>query len=313
MSSPIPCYLSTSRLTTILWVIPFFGLMTFLFLIRPHLAGWIFSIWGILQGCFLLAIAWMQRKDKLRVTNENGFTRGDKTATKAVLLVHGFVDLPLAWQRQADVLAQKGYYVLVPHIDHDNPSVWMPMLEDLLSQLCKTYHHVELWGHSMGGALSLTLAPKFPLKRVVLWAPFLAPYLTRPLTTIIYFLHRLVLFGPRTFTFFPSHRRAKGEPKGCYYVNCTLPIQTFATMLQTQYLAVAAKQKAPLIFVLAYRERVVSNSAILKRFKNETILWAAHPSSEHQLTNTSDWLKNLNRVLKDSSTCKPDVRVKTIH
>ncbi|MDO4527855.1 MAG: alpha/beta fold hydrolase, partial [bacterium] len=217
----------------------------------------------------------------------------------AILLIHGFVDLPLAWQRQADVLAQKGYYVLVPQINHEYPNTWMPMLEAHLSHLCKTYPHVELWGHSMGGALALALAQKkFPLKRVVLWAPFLAPYLTRPLTTILYFFHRLVLFGPRTFTFFPSHRRAKGEPTACYYVNCTLPIQTFATLLQTQYLAIAAKQKAQLLFVLSHRERVVSNSAILKRFKDETILWAAHPSSEHQLTNTSDWLKNLNRVFR---------------
>lgn len=298
MSSPTPCYFSTSRLATIVWVIPFFGLMTFLFFFKPHVAYWALVIWGLLQGCFLLAIGWMQRKDKRRVTTTQGFTRGDTAATKAILLVHGFADLPLAWQRQADVLAQKGYYVLVPHMNHDTPHTWLPMLEAHLSHLCKNYPHVELWGHSMGGALSLAVAPKFPLKRVVLWAPFLSPYLTRPLTTLIYMLHRLLLLGPRTFTFFPSHRKAKGEPTACYYVNCTLPIQTFATMLQTQYLAVAAQQTAPLLFVLSYRERVVSNPAILKRFKNETMLWAAHPSSGHPLTNTSDWLKNLNRVLR---------------
>lgn len=299
MSSPIPCYLSTSRFATILWVISFFGLMTLLFHFNRTFASWAIVVWGILQGGFLLAIAHMQHKDKHRVTNEQGFTCGDKTSPKAILLIHGFVDLPLAWKRQADLLAQKGYYVLVPHLNHEAPHQWRPMLEATLAQLCKTYHHVELWGHSMGGALALTLAPQFPsLKRVVLWAPFLSPYLTRPLTTFIYCLHRLLLLGPRTFTFFPSRRRGKGSPQTCYYVNCTLPIQTFATMLQTQYLAHAAVQTVPLLFVLSHREHVVSNPAIFKRFPNEKILWAAHPSSGHHLTNTDDWLKNLRRVLK---------------
>jgi alpha-beta hydrolase superfamily lysophospholipase len=300
MQRVIPFYLSTSRLASFLWALPLLSTFLLLACFSPRWAALLFALWGFLQGCGLLAVAMMQRKDAKRVKTKAGFTLATGHETKAVLLLHGFVDLPLAWKRQADLLAQKGYAVEVPHLDHEAPHTWRALIEARLTALCSTYRHVELWGHSMGGALALAVAPAFPLKRVVLWAPFLAPYLTRGLVATIYILHRLLVFGPRTFTFFPSHRHGKGTPTTSYYVDCTLPITTFATMLQTQYLAAAAQQQAPVCFLLAYREKVVSNPAICKRFPQAPILWAAHPSTGHQLTNAPDWRKNLHRLLRSS-------------
>lgn len=298
MSTPYPWYLSTSRSAPLLWALTAIGCITTLSLALPTLRVALLITWLLLQIAHYLAIKWMQKKDATRVTTATDLTLESTATDKAVMLVHGFVDLPFAWERQANVLAQKGYAVYIPHLDHEVPNAWLQTLQTHLSQLCSRYKHVELWGHSMGGALSLALAPHFPLKRVVLWAPFLAPYLTRPLTALIYILHRLLFLGQRTFTFFPSHRRGKGKPSTSYTVNCTLPLQTVATMLQTQYHACAAAPTSPRTFILSSRERVISNAAILAHFPNDTILWAAHPSSGHQLTNTDDWLKNLNRVLK---------------
>jgi hypothetical protein len=69
-------------------------------------------------------------------------------------------------------------------------------------------------------------------------------------------------------------------------------------MLRTQYEAARAIQRAPLVFILAPKERVVSNPAILKHFPNSPHLWAADPKTNHQLTNAVDWCDNLNRLFE---------------
>ncbi len=299
MTPAWPLDLSPSKKLQWLWVLPLLSGSIFGICYAWTLTWKLLLGWFILHSLYGIALLWMRRHDRQRVTDECPFTCGNPSAKKAILLVHGFVDLPLAWKRQADFLAQRGYYVVVPHIDHEkDDTAWKNLLHEHLERLCKNYSEVELWGHSMGGALALTVAPHFPLKRVVLWAPFLAPYLGRIKTRIAHILHHLLIFWPRTFTFFPSRRRGKGHPTTCYYVNCTLPVKTFASMLRTQYEAARAIQRAPLVFILAPKERVVSNPAILKHFPNSPHLWAADPKTNHQLTNAVDWCDNLNRLFE---------------
>ena len=296
MARVVPFYLSSSRSATFFWALPLFFVVLLLFLFKPQTACIILTVLGSLNLFFWLTVKWVQRKDRSLVAVKTTLHVENKTASKAILLLHGFADLPQTWQRQANWLATCGYTVIVPYINHDTPEKWHAIIESHLKHLCSTYSHVELWGHSMGGALALEIAPRYPLKRVVLWAPFLAPYLTRPITALIYSLHRLLYIGPRTFTFFPSHRHGKGTPTTSYCVDRTLPTRTFAAMLQTQYRATYRQHTAPLVFMLSHRESIISNKAIIKHFSNATILWAAHPSTRHQLTNATDWLKNLKRI-----------------
>jgi alpha-beta hydrolase superfamily lysophospholipase len=296
MARVVPFYLSSSRSATLFWALPFLSLILFLFLFSTKITTIVLTVYGLLNVFFWLAITWVKAKDRDVVTEKTTLRFEDKKSTKAILLLHGFADLPYTWKRQADWLASRGYTVIIPCIDHNIPEKWHTIIESHLKYLCETYSHVELWGHSMGGALALEIAPRYPLKRIVLWAPFLAPYLTRPIITLIYSLHRLLYIGSRTFTFFPSHRHGKGTPTTSYCVERTLPIRTFAAMLQTQYRAEHSQHTTPLIFMLSHCDSIVSNKAIIKHFPHATILWAAHPSTRHQLPNSSDWLKNLKRI-----------------
>ncbi|MBR5588035.1 MAG: hypothetical protein IKW23_04205, partial [Kiritimatiellae bacterium] len=73
------------------------------------------------------------------------FERGDHQASKAVVLVHGFADTPLAWSRQADALAARGWRVIVPELDLTQTATqWQTVIREALIEARRTASWVEL-------------------------------------------------------------------------------------------------------------------------------------------------------------------------
>ena len=229
------------------------------------------------------------------------FERGDHQASKAVVLVHGFADTPLAWSRQADALAARGWRVIVPELDLGQTLVqWLAVVRAAVAEARRTAQHVELWGHSMGGAVSMTVAQIESVDRLVLWAPFLEPSMGRVASRSLYWLHRFLLLWPYTLTWFPVARHGKGEPETFYRVRQVIPTRTFQSALSVPKFALLQPLTVPTLLILSQNDRVVRNAPVLKAFEGVPLLWAANPRSSHALTNAVDWLENLKRVLGET-------------
>jgi len=99
----------------------------------------------------------------------------------AVLGLHGFMGYPGELAYPASRLADAGFTVSVPRMpghgtcgeDFDNSTgdQWLRCAVDHYLELRSRYRDVHLMGHSMGGILSLILASRFPVKKMVLMAP----------------------------------------------------------------------------------------------------------------------------------------------
>ncbi len=272
-------------------LIPPAGFSKMIFLL-PLLAGYF-----LLQGLYFILIRTLQRRDGTAHPT-SGYALGPTDASTAILLVHGFSDSPLTWQREARALAELGYYVCVPEVSHDlTESAWHADLLTRLQQLKSRHKHIILWGHSMGGALVTRLATQIEVDALVLWAPFFAPRMGRRSARFLYLLHRLAFRYPHTPTFFPTERTVHGDEALSYRVRRIIPIKTFAATLRTQYLAQQALPSCPIILLLSQRDTVVDNTATLKSLPNATILWAHNPHSSHALPNAVDWRENLSATL----------------
>ncbi len=251
----------------------------------------------LLQGVYVAIIRYLRRKER-PVSPTSGYALGPTDAATAILLIHGFSDSPLTWQREARALAERGYRVVVPEVSHDlTEKEWFPTLSQTLAQLKSRHPRLILWGHSMGGALATSLAAKHTVDALVLWAPFFAPRMGRGCARLLFILHRIFLRYPHTPTFFPSERIVHGDEVLSYRVRRIIPTKTFAAALRTQYLAQRAHPSCPTLLLLSQRDTVVDNRTTLKLLPSATLLWAHSPHSSHALPNAEDWRDNLTATL----------------
>ena len=287
-----------SRLLFILpnWIVP-----TVLLLVGFYVPASRVAWWGYLavQLVYVAVVEVARRAGTLSPSTT--FERGDHQASKAVVLVHGFADTPLAWSRQADALAARGWRVIVPELDLTQTATqWQTVIREALIEARRTASWVELWGHSMGGALSMAVAQTEAVDRLVLWAPFLEPAMGNLASRTLYWLHRLFFLWPYTLTWFPVERRGKGEPETFYRVRRVIPTRTFQSALSVPKFALLQPLTVPTLLILSQNDRVVRNAPVLKAFEGVPLLWAANPRSSHALTNAVDWLENLKRVLGET-------------
>ena len=271
------------------------------------LTGWWIAlfIFIAIQILYALTIEWLRRERDL--SPSIAFERGDRKAKRCVVLVHGFADTPLAWSRQADVLAQRGWRVLVPELDLSATSEsWLTAIRSALCEAKTGADYVELWGHSMGAALATTVAQTVSVHRLVLWAPFLEPAMGRLASRFFYLCHRLFLWWPYTLTWFPVARYGKGEPETFYRVRRVIPTRTFTSALAVPKQTLQKQPDVPTVIILSQHDTVVRNTPVRRFFTDATFLLAASPRSSHALTNAADWLLNLNRLLEGTDeTCDP--------
>ena len=254
------------------------------------------GVWLLLQFLYLLVIECVRRRDRAAPTTP--YALGSLAAENAAILVHGFADTPQAWRREAEMLATRGWRVLVPELSHDGTEAdWLPLLVATLREAKAAHGRVVLWGHSMGGAMALAAARRETPDALILWAPFFAPRLGRTFTKLLYRLHRLLFLYPFVFTYFPALRQAKGSPASTYRVRRVIPVRTFAAMLRTQRLAQGEPPACPTLLLLSRRDRVVDNRAALRALPAAGQTFAAAPESGHALTNAADWAANLDASL----------------
>ena len=257
--------------------------------------------WGYLAVQFVYVAVVEVARRAGTLSPSTTFERGNAAATRCVVLVHGFADTPLAWSRQADALAARGWRVIVPELDLTQTATqWQTVIREALIEARRTASWVELWGHSMGGALSMAVAQTEAVDRLVLWAPFLEPAMGNLASRTLYWLHRLFFLWPYTLTWFPVERRGKGEPETFYRVRRVIPTRTFQAALAVPQLALVKRAPVPTCLILSQNDRVVRNAPVLKAFEGVPVLWAANPRSSHALTNAVDWLENLKRVLGET-------------
>ena len=287
-----------SRLLFILpnWIVPTVLLLVGFYVPASRVAWW--GYWA-LQLLYLCVVEGARRVGTLSPSAT--FERGNAAATRCVVLVHGFADTPLAWSRQADALAARGWRVIVPELDLTQTATqWQTVIREALIEARRTASWVELWGHSMGGALSMAVAQTEVVDRLVLWAPFLEPAMGNLASRTLYWLHRLFFLWPYTLTWFPVERRGKGEPETFYRVRRVIPTRTFQAALAVPQLALVKRAPVPTCLILSQNDRVVRNAPVLNYLSDVPVLWAANPRSSHALTNAVDWLENLKRVLGET-------------
>ena len=256
----------------------------------------IIGAYGLLQLLYLLMIEGLRRWDARFVPPSAGYEIAPRGAPNgwAAVLLHGYGDSPEAWRRQAVWLAAHGWQVEVPLLSHEaDAQIWCQAAVTALKRAQSRAQHVCLWGHSMGGAVALTAAAEVSPDAMVLWAPFFEPALGWRLTRLLYGVHRLLFLWPRVLTFFPAHRRAKGEPSFDYRFQRTLPVRTFRAMLQMPRLAAEARVTCPVTVLLPHRDTVVRTAATRCALPGATFLMATDPRSTHALTNAIDWRENL--------------------
>ncbi len=102
---------------------------------------------------------------------------------KAVLAIHGYAGYPGELALPAKTLYEGGFDVYVIRLPGHgtnsddfrttNAKMWIEKAQESYKKLVKEYEEVYLIGHSMGGAIATILASKYPVKKMVLYAPAL--------------------------------------------------------------------------------------------------------------------------------------------
>lgn len=97
---------------------------------------------------------------------------------RGCLLLHGFTGGPYEVQPLADYLQGYGYDCRVPTLPGHDPELrglasstwrdWLNAAEIEAERLSQSYGSVDLIGFSMGGLISVYLANRFPIRRLVL-------------------------------------------------------------------------------------------------------------------------------------------------
>ena len=125
------------------------------------------------------------KQDELALTQKRKhINRTDKKP--GVLLLHGYSATPYSMHLIFDALVEHGFHVLAPLLAGHGSTVeafaastwkdWLTSAEDGLNELASDTNDLYVAGISMGGALSLNLAAKFPqIKRLFLLAPAVFP------------------------------------------------------------------------------------------------------------------------------------------
>jgi carboxylesterase len=121
----------------------------------------------------------------------------------AVLLIHGFTGGPHDLAFFAERISEHGYSVSVPRLPghgtngedfvQSNAEQWLRASIDAYLDLRSKYERVWVGGLSMGGVLSIILASRFPIDRLMLFAP--AVIVNNPLISLSKLIGRML---PRT-------------------------------------------------------------------------------------------------------------------
>ena len=268
-------------------------------------AIWSLVVWANIQIVYVIYIERKRRSPDLTPVQTLEF--GPRSAEKCAVLVHGFADIPEAWRRQGEALATRGWRVIVPEISLTaTANEWLPYIRAAILEARTTAQHVELWGHSLGGALAITVAQDTPVDRLVLCAPFLEPHMGNSMASFLCGLHRLIFLWPFAATGFPIDRYVKGAPTAHYRVQPIVPARTFLSALRAPKAALRKPTLVRPIILLSQREHIVRNDIVRRTFPNAHYLLAANPRSCHSLTNAVDWLENLITILNVSDeVCHP--------
>ena len=268
--------------------------------------SWLYALLGfylllqLLHALYITTLAWRERRSLAPAEGYALAPEGPRCG-KAAVLLHGFADTPEAWRREARELAAQGWYVDVPALSHEGTSSdWLAAAEAALRRARREGTTVVLFGHSMGGALALAAAARCRPDGLILWAPFFEPYLGPRAVPVLYTLHRLLFRWPRTLTFFPAKRTARGSESATYTVARTLPVRSFASALAVPRLARAALanlRALPTVVLLPARDTVVRPEPTRRALPWARFLSAADPRTGHALTNAADWQENLRASL----------------
>lgn len=121
-------------------------------------------------------------QDKARVRScAKPFELTTNNATKAALLIHGYAGYPGEMIRVGRELFEEGYAIYAPRLPGNGTSGkdfqestakdWLGTLRNAMNDLSQRYEDILIVGHSMGGALAVTLAKEYNTSNLILIAP----------------------------------------------------------------------------------------------------------------------------------------------
>lgn len=121
-------------------------------------------------------------------TAAKAFSSTRPGAKHAALLIHGYAGYPGEMIRVGRELFEEGFDVHAPRLPGNGTSGrdfqksrakdWIGTLRNAMDDLTKRYDDVLIVGHSMGGALAVTLGKEYSVSNVILIAPgLLIPFI----------------------------------------------------------------------------------------------------------------------------------------
>ncbi|MEK9658046.1 MAG: alpha/beta fold hydrolase [bacterium] len=219
----------------------------------------------------------VQENEKKIVTKDSAksyFLQHKNTNNHIIILVHGFSACPATlkpighylYEKGSDVygLRVAGHGTSLQDFEQKNWQDWERSLETIYQELRQHYEHVSVIGSSMGALLSLRLAAKYPLKKLVCMGTFLKPQ--NPWFYSCYLLSPLAYLWPFSWGKIPNGTIPEHR-SGFWYEE--LPRKSIINLFRIQ-------QKAKKCMSQVTIPTLVAHAA------NDTV---AHPDSAHRLLN----------------------------
>ena len=246
----------------------------------------------------------------------------------AVLLVHGFNDVPYVWTRMAPLIAAKGYHVAalrLPGFGTRHPEEancladWREPIATRLRELAQTHQRVFLCAHSMGCALAIDAAVRVPaVAGLILLAPLFRP--AKVFSPIIPFEWRLALhhvllpLHSVARSMFREHPRAQDDPDFTYGRDGFMRfrhLQMLFGLLAQNRRRDKGVFRVPALVMLAGEDQVVDPEATRQWFADYP---APHtlevvPGAKHAIPQSVGWQNVVTRIcafMADTPRCERD-------
>ncbi|MGN1360466.1 MAG: alpha/beta hydrolase [Kiritimatiellia bacterium] len=241
-------------------------------------------IWLLGDAGYALAIARIKRQFESNsgrtpdgiLPQAETFETGNGKA--AILFVPGFMDTPAVFRRMALALAANipvhCRIIRLPGMGDCRPAslaAWQEEIESAYNQLRQSYDKVFLCGHSLGGGLILSLAPKLTPDGVILLAPLVDVSPARmpfglSARKVWRYASPFLIATKELKSIFPTIRQAEDDPNYRYRADTFVSRHAYDALFEVVEKLRGGTQEPhlktpPVLLITAIDDQVVDNQA----------------------------------------------------